>query len=443
MKITVFGVGYVGLVTSACLAEEGHHTLAYDIDAAKIDRLKKSEIEIHEPGLRDLILQNQTKQHLHFTSTLSQALFDTFIIFIAVPTPSLPDGNANLEYIENVARTIGKHIYKPCVIVVKSTVPVGTTNYVHALIQQELDKRGEEVRFSTVSNPEFLREGSSVYDFQNPDRVIIGSNSTAASAIIKELYLPFVKSPDQICLFDTQSAELAKYAANAFLATKISFMNEISKLADRVGANIHMVKEGMAKDPRIGKEFLNAGVGYGGSCLPKDTKALAFQAQKSGFTPHLLSAVEVVNYEQQEELVGKIQSFCSTLPHRAKIAIWGLAFKPNTNDLRDAPSLAIIEKLKSWGAELVLFDPLVTLDNHTNASSPEESAAGADAIVLLTEWPLFAECDFARLAKEMRHQVIFDGRNLLSHEKLTLLGFKYFGMGTGERISPLLAPAPS
>ena len=428
----VMGAGYVGLVTAACFAERGHEVVCFDIDPEKIRELCRGHVQIFEPDLENLVRSNLAKKHLTFTSTFSKELFSAFIIIIAVPTPQSDTGEANLTYIDKAAEQIGKNLDTPSIVIVKSTVPIGTTDRLHAIIEKGMRDRGIQENISTLSNPEFLREGSAVYDFLNPDRVIIGTRNAHAASLVKQLYRSFVKTEEELIHVDPITSELIKYASNSFLATKISFMNEIATIADQAGANVKDVKRGMSHDPRIGPEFLNAGIGYGGSCLPKDVNALIHQAQSLGAPSPLLKAVNAVNQGQVERFVEKI-----ALIKAKTLTIFGLAFKPNTNDLRSSQSIAIIHRLLARGYNLKLFDPIALNDAKdllpvsnllTYCDDAYSATQQSDALLLLTEWDHFLTLDYSHILTLMNTPFIFDGRNALDPLHLTSLGFTYHGI---------------
>jgi UDPglucose 6-dehydrogenase len=432
MQIAVIGTGYVGLVTGACFAETGNHVICVDIDANKVDRLKKGEVPIYEPGL-DIIFERNTKQgRLLFTTNLKEAIKDAAIIFLALPTPPGADGSADLSYILKVAKDLSEIIVDYKVIVDKSTVPVGTAEKVSAILEQKLSKD----LYDVVSNPEFLREGVAVDDFLKPDRVVIGTSSARAQKLMRQLYEPFVRQGNPIFFMDVRSAEMTKYAANAYLATRISFMNEISNLCEILGADVDMVRKGMGSDSRIGKRFLFPGVGYGGSCFPKDVQALAKTANDNNYPFHILSSVMQVNDNQRIILANKIINRFNGNLKGLNIAIWGLAFKPNTDDIREAPALFIIEKLLAAGATVKAFDPEAmpnvkkTLgDRIIYVNEPYEALIEADALAIVTEWSQFRAPGFKIMKQLMRQPHIFDGRNLYDLDQMTEEGFYYESMG--------------
>lgn len=431
MKIAVVGTGYVGLVTGTCFAETGNNVTCIDIDQSKVDRLSKGEITIYEPGLEKLFLRNLKEQRLQFTTDLASGIADAVIVFLALPTPPGEDGSADLKYILGVAEDLGKIITEYKVIVDKSTVPVGTADKVKATICKNF--AGE---FDVVSNPEFLREGVAVDDFMKPDRVVIGTSSERAKKIMRDLYAPFVRQGNPILFMDEKSAELTKYAANSFLATKISFMNEIAQLCERMGANVDMVRRGIGSDERIGKRFLFPGIGYGGSCFPKDVKALIHSAEQAAYDFKILNAVEQVNAHQKIHLVSKIHSFFQNKLSGKHFAIWGLAFKPNTDDIRQAPALEIIDALLNLGATISVFDPeamknvqQIMGERLIYAVSMYEALNNADALIIATEWSEFRTPDFDQMRTKLKSNIIFDGRNLFEKQLMQEEGFTYESIG--------------
>ncbi|WP_175963711.1 UDP-glucose dehydrogenase family protein [Burkholderia pyrrocinia] len=454
MKITIIGTGYVGLVTGACLAEIGHDVFCLDVDSRKIDILNNGGMPIHEPGLLDIIARNRTAGRLRFSTDLEASVAHGEIQFIAVGTPPDEDGSADLQYVLEAARNIGRHMTGFKVIVDKSTVPVGTAQRVRGVVDEALAARGlggsVAHRFSVVSNPEFLKEGAAVEDFMRPDRIIIGvdgdETGTIAREKMKKLYAPFNRNHERTIYMDVRSAEFAKYAANAMLATRISFMNEMSNLADKVGADIEAVRRGIGSDPRIGYHFLYAGVGYGGSCFPKDVQALIRTAGENGQPLRILEAVEAANHAQKDVLIGKIeQRFGADLTGR-EFAVWGLAFKPNTDDMREAPSRRLIAALLERGAIVRAYDPVAVdearrvfaLDFGDDADAlarlqlvdtQDVAVTGADALVIVTEWKEFRSPDFTRLKAELKAPVIFDGRNLYEPDAMAELGIDYYAIG--------------
>jgi UDPglucose 6-dehydrogenase len=431
MKIAVVGTGYVGLVTGTCFAETGNKVTCIDIDQSKVDCLSNGEITIYEPGLEKLFLRNLKEKRLHFTTDLATGIADSMIVFLALPTPPGEDGSADLKYILGVAEELGKIITDYKVIVDKSTVPVGTADKVKEAISKNFT--GE---FDVVSNPEFLREGVAVDDFMKPDRVVIGTSSERARKIMGDLYAPFVRQGNPVLFMDEKSAELTKYAANSFLATKISFMNEIAQLCERMGANVDMVRRGIGSDERIGKRFLFPGIGYGGSCFPKDVKALIHSSEQLAYDFKILQAVEKVNILQKFHLVSKIQSYFNNEISGKHFAIWGLAFKPNTDDIREAPALEIIESLLQSGATVSVFDPEAMKNVQQlmgkkldYAENMYAALNNADGLIIATEWSEFRTPDFDQMKTCLKTKVIFDGRNLFEKELMTQEGFEYISIG--------------
>ena len=438
MKITVIGTGYVGLVTGACLADVGNQVLCMDIDPKKIETLKSGGIPIYEPGLKEMVASNVAAGRLHFTTDIALGVAFGDIQIIAVGTPPGEDGSADLQYVVAAARNVGRLMTSPKIIMDKSTVPVGTADKVRTAIADELKKRNADVKFSVVSNPEFLKEGAAVEDFMRPDRIVIGADDVDTIEAMRKLYAPFQRNHDRIMVMDVRSAELTKYAANAMLATRISFMNELALLAELLGADIESVRKGMGSDPRIGYHFLYPGIGYGGSCFPKDVQALQRTATAAGMNLKLLDAVERVNYAQKHVLTQKIvKRFGEDLSGKT-IALWGLAFKPNTDDMREAPSLVLIEDLVKRGAKIIAFDPVALAeakhllgDNPSVkfASGPMEALSGVDALAIVTEWKTFRAPDFAAMKAALKLPVVFDGRNLYEPEAMRELGFEYYPIG--------------
>jgi UDPglucose 6-dehydrogenase len=433
------------LVTGACLAEVGNHVLCVDIDAEKIARLQRGEIPIHEPGLDEVVKRNHDKGRLNFTTSSEEGVAHGLFQFIAVGTPPDEDGSADLSHVVAVAETIGRHMGEYRVIVDKSTVPVGTADRVRERIEQTLDERGFEVEFDVVSNPEFLKEGAAIADFMKPDRIVVGTDNPRTAELLKTLYEPFTRSHDRMIVMDIRSAELTKYAANAMLATKISFMNEVANLAERVGADIEKVRVGIGSDPRIGYSFIYPGAGYGGSCFPKDVKALVHSASEHDFDAKILKAVEAVNKRQKQVLFGKMNAFFNGDLKGRTIALWGLAFKPNTDDMRDAPSRELMEALWEQGARIQAYDP-VAMDEARRiygertdlalVENAEQALKGADALVLLTEWQEFRSPDFELIRDQLKTPVIFDGRNVYDPAFVKSYGLRYFGIGRGESLTP-------
>jgi len=440
MKITMVGTGYVGLVTGACFADTGNEVLCLDLDERKIGMLREGRIPIYEPGLEDMVRRNVAAGRLRFTTEVAESVEFGTLQFIAVGTPPDEDGSADLRHVLAAARSIGKHMKAYRVIVDKSTVPVGTADLVREAIAGELKARGVELPYAVVSNPEFLKEGAAIEDFMKPDRVVVGSDDERATQLMRAIYAPFQRNHERMLVMDVRSAELTKYAANAMLATRISFMNELANLAERMGADIEQVRKGIGSDPRIGYHFLYAGTGYGGSCFPKDVKALQRTGTQSGLNLHVLEAVEKVNEEQKGMLVRKIvKRFGEKLDGR-RFAIWGLAFKPNTDDMREAPSQVVVEALLARGATLNAYDPVAVHEakrifgNKPGlgfAETPIAALDGADALVIITEWKEFRSPDFDDLRKRLRQPVIFDGRNLYDPDMMRASGIDYYGVGRG------------
>ncbi|WP_021027108.1 UDP-glucose/GDP-mannose dehydrogenase family protein [Comamonas sp. B-9] len=438
MKVTVFGTGYVGLVQGAVLADVGHQVLCVDVDAAKVAALQAGQIPIHEPGLDKLVTSNHANGRLRFTTDAAQGVAHSEVIFLAVGTPPDEDGSADLQYVLAVARTIAQHMDGPRIVINKSTVPVGTADKVRAVIAEGLAARGASHGFDVVSNPEFLKEGAAVADCQRPDRIIIGTSNPASEARLRELYAPFNRNHDKIVVMDVRSAELTKYAANAMLATKISFMNEIANLAERLGANVEAVRRGIGSDPRIGYHFIYPGVGYGGSCFPKDVKALVRTAEEIGFDPLLLNAVEARNEAQRNVLFERISAFYGGQLQGKTIALWGLAFKPNTDDMREAPSRNLLESLWAAGARVQAYDPVAMQEAQriygersdlVLAADPEATLQGADCLAIVTEWQIFRAPDFGQLAQRLRDRMVFDGRNLYDPALVAGYGLGYVSIG--------------
>jgi UDPglucose 6-dehydrogenase len=431
MKIAVIGTGYVGLVTGTCFAETGNHVICVDIDPAKVARLSAGEITIYEPGLEKLFARNLKEVRLRFTTTLSEAVQEAEIIFLALPTPPGANGAVDLKYVLQVADQLGNLLQRYTVIVNKSTVPVGTAEKVHAAIAKNY-----KGKFDVVSNPEFLREGVAVEDFMRPNRVVVGTKSSQAQKIMAELYAPFVRQGNPIIFMDERSSELTKYAANSFLAMKISFMNEVAQLCERMGADVDMVRKGIGSDDRIGKRFLFSGIGYGGSCFPKDVQALVQVAEEVGYDFSILKAVEKVNAHQKLHLFEQLKHFYKGDLRGKRFALWGLAFKPNTDDIREAPALALIEKLLAEGASVNAYDPeamsnvKAVLGSTINfAENQYQALEGADALLIATEWNEFRTPDFVRMRELLPSKTIFDGRNLYEVSAMQQLGFHYESIG--------------
>lgn len=438
MRIAVVGTGYVGLVTGTCFSEMGVHVTCVDVDENKINGLKQGVIPIYEPGLETLVHKNVRSGRLNFTTRLEDVLNDVDIVFSAVGTPPDEDGSADLKYVLEVARTIGKHLNHYIVVVTKSTVPVGTAKKVKAVIEEELNKRGEHIEFDVVSNPEFLKEGNAVKDFMSPDRVVVGVESERARKLMARLYKPFMIVSDRLIFTDIPSAEMIKYAANSMLATRISFMNDIANLCELVGADVNMVRKGIGSDTRIGKKFLYAGCGYGGSCFPKDVKALIRTAADNGYQMRVLQAVEDVNADQKLVLYRKLLAYYGSEEALMgkTVAMWGLAFKPETDDMREAPSLVLIDLLIKAGATVKVYDPVAMYecrrrigDSVIYAKDLYDAAVGADALMLVTEWKEFRMPNAKTLLQKMKGRLILDGRNILDHDELRQAGFEYHCIG--------------
>ncbi len=438
MKITMIGTGYVGLVTGTCLAEVGHDVLCLDVDPAKIATLQAGGIPIYEPGLESMVQRNVAAGRLRFTTDVVASVAHGDVQFIAVGTPPDEDGSADLQYVVEAARNIGRHATSHKVIVDKSTVPVGTADKVRAAVAEEFAARGVTCGFAVVSNPEFLKEGAAVDDFMKPDRIVVGTDDEQATRVMRELYRPFQRNHERLFVMDVKSAELTKYAANAMLATRISFMNELARLAEKLGADIELVRQGIGSDPRIGYHFLYAGCGYGGSCFPKDVKALIQTARENQIELKVLDAVEAANECQKQVLPEKIIARYGSDLSGLRFALWGLAFKPNTDDMREAPSLALIEALCARGAEVVAYDPVAMpearhrvagIRNVHFVDSMLEAIEGATALVIVTEWKEFRAPDFAVLAQKLSDRTIFDGRNLYEPDSVAAAGLSYYPIG--------------
>ncbi|CAA6801653.1 MAG: UDP-glucose dehydrogenase (EC [uncultured Thiotrichaceae bacterium] len=441
MKVTIYGSGYVGLVTGACLAQVGNDVLCVDVDPAKIDLLKSGGIPIYEPGLDQIVADNIAAGRLNFTLSAEEGVQHGLVQFIAVGTPPDEDGSADLTYVLQVARSIAENMNDYRVIVDKSTVPVGTADKVKSAVTEIISKRNINVNFDVVSNPEFLKEGNAIEDFMKPDRIVIGTDNDHAKEVMHELYLPFNRNHERIITMDIRSAELTKYAANALLATKISFMNELSNLSEILGADIENVRIGIGSDPRIGYHFIYPGCGYGGSCFPKDVQALERTAKEVGYNAELLSAVESVNYRQKDKPVEKINKHYDNNVDGKTFAVWGLAFKPNTDDMREASSRVIINTLREQGASIQAYDPVASeecsriyadnMDGLTLCSSAKEALEGADALIIVTEWQEFRSPNFDEIKASLKDPVIVDGRNLYDPETMKDLGFSYYAIGRG------------
>ena len=444
MRVTIFGSGYVGLVTGACLADAGNHVVCLDVDAGKIERLNRGEVPIHEPGLEALIKRNAEAGRIEFTTDATRGVEHGLFQLIAVGTPPGEDGSADLRHVLTVARTIATHLGRYAIVVTKSTVPVGTADQVRAEIEKTLAKRGAKVEFDVVSNPEFLKEGAAITDFMKPDRVVVGTDNPRTTELMRALYEPFTRNHDRLIVMDIRSSELTKYAANAMLATKISFMNEVANIAERVGADIEKVRIGIGSDPRIGYSFIYPGTGYGGSCFPKDVQALIRSSHDAGHEPTILNAVESVNARQKEVLFHKMsRHFEGKLAGRT-VAVWGLSFKPNTDDMREAPSRTLIGLLIKAGARVKAYDPVAADEaKRIYAAEPKfaltknayQAAEGADALAIVTEWQEFRSPDFDRLREVLKSPVIFDGRNLYDPAMVSRFGLTYHAIGRGKPLA--------
>ena len=438
MKITMTGSGYVGLVTGACMAEVGNDVLCFDIDAAKIATLQSGGVPIHEPGLGEMIRRNVAAGRLRFTTDADAAVAHGTLQFIAVGTPPGEDGSADMTHVIAVAKSIGARMTDYKIIVDKSTVPVGTADRVRTTVAAELAVRGVDLPFAVVSNPEFLKEGAAIEDFMRPDRIVIGADDERAVAALRAVYAPFQRSHDRLLVMDLRSAELTKYAANAMLATRISFMNELANLADALDADIEQVRHGIGSDPRIGYQFLYPGAGYGGSCFPKDVRALQFTAREHGQPLRVLAAVEAVNEAQKSRLLAKITARLGDKLDGRRLAVWGLAFKPNTDDMREAPSRTVVRGLLERGAAVIAYDPVAieeakrafgSVPRLSYAGSPLDAVTGSDALIVVTEWQEFRSPDFALLKRRLRTPLVFDGRNLYDPAQVRAAGLEYFGIG--------------
>jgi len=442
MKVTIIGTGYVGLVTGACLSEMGNHVVCLDLDAKKIQVLNDGGIPIYEPGLKEIVQRNVAAGRLQFTTDVERAVNHGTMQFIGVGTPPDEDGSADLQYVLAAARSIGRYMTDYKVVIDKSTVPVGTADKVKAAIAEELAQRGKKVDFAVVSNPEFLKEGAAVEDFMRPDRIVVGADDERSVLLMRALYAPYIRSNERLLVMDVRSAEFTKYAANAMLATRISFMNELARLADAVGADIELVRKGIGSDPRIGTHFLYSGTGYGGSCFPKDVKALIRTGRSNGITLRVLDAVEEANDLQKLVLVERVvQRFGEDLSERT-FAVWGLAFKPNTDDMREAPSRVIVEELTRRGARVQAYDPVAMpeaqrvlghLAGFSLAASAQAALEGADALLIVTEWREFRTPDFDHIKATLKQPLVLDGRNLYEPELMRSLGIDYVGIGRGVR----------
>lgn len=442
MKIVVIGTGYVGLVTGTCFAEVGVDVTCVDIDQKKIENLKNGILPIYEPGLEEMVLRNTQKHRLHFSTSLQESIKEAEVAFIAVGTPPDEDGSADLKYVLAVAAGIGQHMQKPLVVVTKSTVPVTTAEKVRKAVQSELDKRGSKLDFYVASNPEFLKEGAAIDDFMKPDRIVVGTDRVEAEEIMRKLYKPFLLNGHPIIFMDIPSAEMTKYAANAMLATKISFMNDVANLCEIMGADVNMVRKGIGSDGRIGPKFIYPGVGYGGSCFPKDVKALIKTAKEQNYNMRILNAVEEVNEAQKEVLFNKVKTHFNNNLKGKTFALWGLSFKPKTDDMREAPSLVIIEKLLKAGASVVAYDPVAMHEaqrmiGDTIAYSTDmyDTLNNSDALLIVTEWPEFRSPDFEEVTKRLNNKVIFDGRNIFDYKDMKAIGFDYYCIGINTNSS--------
>ncbi len=441
MKVSIFGAGYVGLSFAACLAEAGHEVLCADADAARIEGLQQGQMPLHEPGLEALVAAGLAASTLRFTAGARVASLYGEVLFIVVNTPADAEGDVDLRHVMAVARSIGRHRDRDALVVCKSTAPVGTAEQVEAVLQDELSQRGKALRIAVAVNPEFLREGSAVRDCRQPDRVVLGAADPEAIDLLTRLYQPFVRDPKQLLVMDRRSAELTKYAANAMLATRISFMNEMARVAEHAGADIEMVRRGIGSDRRIGPDVLQAGAGYGGSCLAKDVRALRHAADREGCPLRILTAVEAANHEQKGRLFDLMTHHFEGNIANKTIALWGLAFKPDTDDMRDAPSLVLLERLWAAGARVRVHDP-ATMPNARAivgergdvqwCETPEEALQGADVLALVTEWPVFRRPDFARIANTLKAPAIFDGRNIYDAAEVEAAGIAYYGIGRGR-----------
>lgn len=436
MKIAIVGTGYVGLVTGTCFAEMGTEVFCVDVNTEKIENLKKGIIPIYEPGLEDMVHRNQQAGRLHFTTDLTECLDEVEVLFSAVGTPPDEDGSADLKYVLEVARTVGRNMKKHILVVTKSTVPVGTAKKVRRAIQEELDKRGVEIEFDVASNPEFLKEGAAISDFMSPDRVVVGVESERAEELMTRLYRPFLLNNFRVIFMDVPSAEMTKYAANAMLATRISFMNDIANLCEIIGADVNMVRKGIGSDNRIGNRFLYAGIGYGGSCFPKDVKALINTAKQNNYPMRILQAVEEVNDEQKSLLFHKLEKHFNGELKGKRIAIWGLAFKPETDDMREAPSLVLIEKLLAAGCEVYAYDPVAVEESKRRigdaihyAKDIYDAVVDADALMLVTEWKEFRMPSWSAIKKLMATPLVLDGRNIYDIKEMEENGFVYHCIG--------------
>jgi UDPglucose 6-dehydrogenase len=436
MKIVVVGTGYVGLVTGTCLAEVGIEVICVDIDENKIEGLKKGIMPIYEPGLEPMVKRNYEKGRLRFSTRLAEAIKEANVAFIAVGTPPDEDGSADLKYVLGVAEEIGENMDDYTVVVTKSTVPVGTAEKVRSALAKKMEERGVDIPFDVASNPEFLKEGAAINDFMKPDRIVVGVDTERARELMERVYKPFIMNGHPLIFMDIPSAEMTKYAANAMLATRISFINDIANLCEIMGADVNKVRQGIGSDPRIGPKFIYAGIGYGGSCFPKDVKALIKTAKENNYNMRILNAVEEVNEDQKSVLFSKLVSKLGNDLSGKKFAMWGLSFKPNTDDMREAPSLVLIEKITKAGGEVVAYDPVAMQETQriigdaiTYVEDPYDALDNADALLLVTEWSEFKVPDFKEINKRLKNQLIFDGRNVYDKKHVTSLGFEYYCIG--------------
>jgi len=437
MKIAVVGTGYVGLVTGTCLAEVGTDVTCIDIDKKKIEGLKNGVMPIYEPGLEPMVTRNYKKGKLHFSTDITSAIKDADVAFIAVGTPPGEDGSADLQYVLKVASQIGANMNSYGVVVTKSTVPVGTAKKVRAAVQEQLDARGVDIDFDISSNPEFLKEGAAIDDFMKPDRIVVGVDTAKAEETMRKLYKPFIMNGHPLIFMDIPSAEMTKYAANSMLATRISFMNDIANLCEIMGADVNAVRKGIGSDPRIGSRFIYAGIGYGGSCFPKDVKALIETGKQNNYRMRILEAVEDVNESQKSVLFNKLTSSLGTDLSGKTFAMWGLSFKPNTDDMREAPSLVLIDKINAAGGKVVAYDPVAMPETKhmigdiiTYVDDPYQALDGADALLLVTEWSEFKLLDFDEVTKRLKNKLIFDGRNIYDRKEMAEMGYEYYCIGS-------------
>jgi|TARA_B110000261_G_scaffold33865_1_gene39245 UDPglucose 6-dehydrogenase len=437
MKIAVVGTGYVGLVTGTCLAEVGTNVTCIDIDKKKIEGLKNGVMPIYEPGLEPMVTRNYKKGKLHFSTDITSAIKDADVAFIAVGTPPGEDGSADLQYVLKVASQIGANMNSYGVVVTKSTVPVGTAKKVRAAVQEQLDARGVDIDFDISSNPEFLKEGAAIDDFMKPDRIVVGVDTAKAEETMGKLYKPFIMNGHPLIFMDIPSAEMTKYAANSMLATRISFMNDIANLCEIMGADVNAVRKGIGSDPRIGSRFIYAGIGYGGSCFPKDVKALIETGKQNNYRMRILEAVEDVNESQKSVLFNKLTSSLGTDLSGKTFAMWGLSFKPNTDDMREAPSLVLIDKINAAGGKVVAYDPVAMPETKhmigdiiTYVDEPYQALDGADALLLVTEWSEFKLLDFDEVTKRLKNKLIFDGRNIYDRKEMAEMGYEYYCIGS-------------